>query len=418
MQLYPVLNKQHPLKQASKALASKALVVVLPLFVLASCGGGGDSTGGGGATFKEFSQSSTQIANVASIMNDGYAQLNTSVAALNASVIDYCADAASIADAAKRTAAQDAFKVAMNDVQHSLLHGVGIFAFGPAAHQERGMEVLYSWPTINNCEIDRNLAQNKTALNLALNQKGVDALEYLLFVEEDAGHSCPMGATPVTDLATFKALPPADQQALRCAYMLPVAADAVVTAQRLADDWNPAIGNYVETMTSNPNIQSTMNDITDVMYYLREDFREFKLDSPLGGGLTNTKPVSCDLGTLCPQDVESPTALVSKENLRANILSFQQLYWGGSDRTAVGFDDWLSEVQGDSVLAGRMDVEIQAILTALDAIDGTWFDAINNDNNDANAVLDAVDVVSDSLRFDMLPALALSVPTAKASDTD
>lgn len=405
---------RHPVYTGKRPFELRQLLILLPLFVIASCGGGGGDTPPPPTTpTTGFSKSAELIGNAAGIMRDSAAQLDTRVAALDTSVIAYCdtVTVGSAGDATKRTEAQDAFKAAMNDLQRSSMH-----ALGPALADDR-MKQLYSWPTTSHCGIDQKLAVNDMALNLAVNRRGMDALEYLLFVEPNAGHACPAGAQPIVELTAFNALSNADRQARRCAFMLPVAADAAASAQTLADAWDPAMGNYVATMTGTTNAQQTLNEVTDAMYFFREVVREFKLDRPLNGLLTN-RPPSCGSGNLCPQDVESFFARISKGNIRSNVLAFQELYWGGSSTAAVGFDDWLREAQGNSVLADRLDTEIQTVLTGLDDMSGTLFDTISSDPNPVNALLAATHVVSQTLRHDMFPALGLKVPQGLVSDTD
>jgi predicted lipoprotein len=413
MRVHSVFNKKAVFNKKISVGLRRALIV-LPLFVIASCGGGSGDTPVPTSTSVEFSQSAKLIANAANIMQGGYAQLATSTAALESSVGAYCATVTggNVGGATERTAAQAAFKTAMGDVQRSSLH-----LLGPALTGNQMLQ-LYSWPTTDHCRIDQKLAENKPALNTAVNQRGMDALEYLLFVAPDASHVCPDGALPVQALADFNALSAADKQARRCAFMQPVVTDVVASANILANAWDVNLGNYVGTMIATTNVSTTLNEVTDAMYFFREKLREFKLDRPLGGNLTNTTP-SCGLGNLCPADVESPYARISIENIRANALAFQTLYLGGVDATAIGFDDWLREV-GKGTLADRLNTEITTVLTRIDEMGtATLFDTINGGNTiPANALLDAVMVVSKTLRDNTLPALGLSVPQGLASDTD
>ncbi len=397
-------NRKNPvsLRQPLQAL------LLLPLFVVASCGGGGDGGTTTTNTSTEFTKSAELIASSADIMKEGFDRLNISVVALNTSVKAYCT---SPVDTTKRTAAQAAFKTAMSDLQHSMQHQLG-----PALDND-AMLKLYSWPTSSTCGIDQDLAKNDTALNVAVNKRGIDALEYLLFVAPATGHSCPAGAEPVAELAAFNALSENDREASRCAFMLPLAADVAVSAQALVTAW----GTHVDTMKATTNVKTTLNEITDAMYFLREDLRGFKLDRPLGGEMTQTQPSCGVIGSgICQADLESPHARVTKENIRTNVLAFKQLYFGGDGGAAsVGFDDWLREV-GKADVADRMSAEIEIVLTKLNAINGSLFDAISSggDINAVNALLAAVDVVSETLRIDMLPALGLNVPAGLASDTD
>jgi hypothetical protein len=155
------------------------------------------------------------------------------------------------------------------------------------------------------------------------------------------------------------------------------------------------------------------------MFYFEEVVKENKLDAPLGGGITNTTP-SCGAGQPCPQDVESPHARISKENLIANMLSFQTLYYGGEvgDSAAKGFDDWL-QAKDKTVLSKNFGDDIQAVIDGLKGIDGALFDAVNNDIDSINALVQGpLQDVSKALRFEVMPALGLSLPKGSESDTD
>lgn len=425
MYTYPVFNKKRPFKKLSRAL------IVLPFFVIAACGGSDDDETPPPSGDTEFSQSTVLVANVAEIMRAGYADLNTSVSALNTSVIAYCNTVTDtdVGNSALHTTAQTAFNAAMSDVQHSIMHGFGTQGQGPALSISRGMQVLYSWPLTNSCQIDTRLADDNPLANVATaaaNLRGMDALEYLLYSSPGDSHSCSTSTAP---LNAFNALPDAQKQLRRCNYMKNVAADAVVTAETLADAWDPAIGNYVATMTATTNVKTTLNKVTDAMYYLREDLREFKLGRPLNGNV-GARPTSCDNtigGNVCPQDVESfyapnSGARISSDNIRANVLSFRQLYRGGDDGTAsVGFDDWLVEV-GKPDVATQFTAEIEDVLSKLDVIDATGvslYAAIGgSDVGSVNNLLTAVDIASQTLRNDVIPAMGLSIPAGLVSDTD
>ncbi len=397
---------------------STGMVFLLALMTLtlASCGGGSDggNTPGNGNDDPDNGSSFNQsqlISNVASIMRTDYAKLGSSVTTLNISIDQYCSDLNHADVQARRTTAQSDFKVVMDNIQHSLLQRMG-----PALIEDRLLQ-LYSWPLSGPCAIDKKLAANELQLNLAANRRGIDAIEYLLFVDPAADHSCPTGAQPISELAAFNGLSTADKQSRRCGFMKNVIADASVSATVLADAWDTSKGNYTATMTSNNNTKEVLNLVTDGMYYLRDVSRKEKLDGPLGGIRTQVTP-SCGEGTLCPQDVESPHARISKENLLANALAFQTLYHGGTDATAqLGFDDWLvAEDKAD--LATSFTNDIQAVIDGFSRINGSLFDAVTSQTTELNALLDLFQKVSQDLRESVIPALGLKVPAAQASDTD
>jgi len=384
----------------------------LPMLAfLVSCGGS-DSTGGGNGGGTAFTQQAALVTNIATIMDAGFAQLNGSVATAKTSVGLYCdsVTGVSVGDAALRTAAQSDFNAAMLDLQHSVMHSLG-----PAKADNQLLQ-LYSWPTTSTCAIDTELAAGNTALVNSVNRRGMDALEYLLFVAPSDNHKC---STSTAQLDAFNVLDGADKQVLRCAFMLNVVDDAAASANVLANAWDASQGNYIATMKTDPNPTAVLNTVTDAMFYFEEILKEFKLDAPLGGGLTNTAP-SCGPGTPCPEDVESSYARISKENLLANMLAFQQLYLGGTpaQTTAIGFDDWL-KADGNDVMADKFATDIQRVIDALNAMSDSLFDTITGDIATVNSLLQGpVQDVSKALRFDVMPELALNLPAGSASDTD
>ncbi|MEM7292250.1 MAG: imelysin family protein, partial [Pseudomonadota bacterium] len=327
-----------------------------------------------------------------------------------------------------RAQAQNDFKTVMTTLQNTLMYGGwsdggGSYGIGPVSEEFR-LTQLYSWPLTSRCNIDLNLANNDPALKVAVNQRGLDALEHLLFVETDANHVCPDNFPIVhPQLNDFNALDAGEKESRRCAAMLTISADALSSAAALDSGWAADQGNFAATMAGSTNPGETLNHITDGMFYFEKLIKEDKLDKPTGGLITNNPP-SCGIGQPCPDDVESPTARVSKENLIENMRAFQKLYLGGSSDPAaqLGFDDWLIE-EGESALAASFSADIQSVIDALEAINGSLYDTIVNDIDTVNNLLSGntsapVKAVSDALRFEVMPALGLTLPQGSASDTD
>lgn len=411
-------------KGMTKQIFAGSRLGVLALLVagIASCGG--DSAPSSEGDTSNFTGHDALIVNVANIMDDGFTQLATSTAALQTSIVTYCASVVggaggSAGDTAMHTAARNVFKTAMSNVQHSLVHGVG-----PALHNTQGTKAIYSWPRTSTCRIDHKQAENNAAVGLDITIRGMDALEYLLFIEPAADHSCP--DTDVDpDLVTYNALDANVKQRRRCDYMINVIADVIVTADVLAAKWDGIPpDNYVATMTGTSSVTDTLNDVTDAMYYLASVVKDNKLDQPLGGEDTQTAP-SCGLNVPCPEDVESPHALISLDNIRLNTVAFQTLFFGGvvADKTNnVGFDDWLEAEDGNRIIANKMDADLLLLLASIDALEtahGSLFHAINTDINAVNAMFDGpFQDVTRSFRDDVIPTLDLQLPQGSASDTD
>ena len=378
------------------------ILMLFSIFTLVACGGGsGSKSDGGNGVGGGTPQQKKLVADVANIMKASFAKLNGSTVLLDARVVAYCDALGANDEQSKRVAAQEAFKAAMNDLQRSLLHSVG-----PSLDEDRMLQ-LYSWPLSSPCKIDAKLANNVSTLNSAVDRRGMDALEYLLFVEPTNNHSCP---STTAALDAFNGLSVVDKQARRCEFMMPVAADVKASAKILANAWDDSKGNYASTLTGSSNAKVTLNKVTDAMFYFEEILKENKFDAPLGGAVTNAIS-SCGIGNLCPQAVESPHARISKENIHANMLALQALY-------KAGFDDWL-KAEGKDALAKSFGDDIQAVIDGTNSINGDFYGAISNDTVSMNNLLNGpVQDVSNALRFNVMPALVLKLPEGSASDTD
>jgi len=410
------------------------LLLAISLGLLGACGGGG---GGGSSTntptdtntdtptdnntdtstndnpsdanqnTNAFDQRSL-IANLAGVMRDDFLLLNASVSALKQKADAYCAGLGNANESTLRQEAQNSFKSTMQPLQT-----VAMYSLGPSL-EEDSFRQLYSWPLTSSCSVDTQLAINSTDLNTQVFRRGLDIVEYLLFVEPSANHTC---ENTNADLDQFNLLSSTEKQQRRCAFMQAVVDDVASNAQTLADAWDVDKGNYAATLTTSSDSTATLNQITDAMFYFEEVVKENKLDAPLGGSQTNTPP-SCGAGALCPADVESPYARISKENMLVNVKAFQKLFQGGSDKAGVGFDDWLI-AEGEAELANTMASDIQRIINDLETSDGSFYDALSTDANAWNALLlGPVQTVSNQLRFLFMPALGLQLPATSASDTD
>ncbi|PID61354.1 MAG: hypothetical protein CSB44_07480 [Gammaproteobacteria bacterium] len=396
---------------------------ILSVLLLAACGGsdsndtaagntdGSGSAGGNGdATIQ-----AGILESVAQNLPARYAEMSSRVADLQTAIGGYCESAERVSNhAAVIAPAQSAFAEAMETVQQNLL-----FQFGPALVDDR-MAQLYSWPLSSSCQIDQKLAENETALSASVDRRGLDALGYLLHVAPDDGHSCDDGSeTSNPQLAAFDALSADDRQARRCEYMQAVAADASDSARILADAWSVDGGNYGAELVQAGQANANLNAISDALFYLEEVVKENKLDAPLGGGVTNTAP-SCGLGQLCPDDVEAPWSRLSKSYVVDNLKGFGILFRGGSEdpATAIGFDDWLADVD-EAALAERMLDDVDDAIARLEAIDDSLYDAIGNQTTQVNEVLQGpVQNLGQTLKTEFVRALGLDLPAGSASDTD
>ncbi len=409
--------------QASKI--SKSIIIMLFSLGLASCGGGsgGDSggdSGNGNSSDLTSLELSELLSNVADIAYQGYIDLDTSSNILKTKISEYCADNT---NSAKRIAAQNAFKDAMDDLQKAVIYAAKNQGLEPGLDVEKGMEVIYSWPLTNTCKVDKDLASNTYTLSSAQNARGMDIVEYLLFVDTDGNSSCDPNKLDNNDKA-FNELSPSEKTARRCQYMDSLMTDITKNTKFIKDTWDPDIGNYLGTLKASSNPVVSLNLVTDGMYYIADVGKEDKLAQPMGSGRANTTP-SCGSGNACPEDVESVYARISLDNLISNVTSFQKLYYGGDPAkkaSNIGFDDWLI-ARGEEATATATATNIDDVLNGLNSLKtnkGTLYDAVANDTDKEleNFFDGPYQSLTRGFRDDVLPKLGLRPPQSSLADTD
>lgn len=439
--------------------AFKGVFAALATITLTACGGGGggggsdstspetrtgnscfsnvestvvlaDPVNNGNGTELTAQQQADLIANLADLAYGGYSNLQTSTRDLQTQIQNYCATSTSRADNALRTAAQDSFKTAMNDLQTVLLYayktqepGQGL---APALREENDIKLLYSWPSTSRCSVDKRIYQNSSP-GLSERRKGLDAIDYVLFVEPASNGVCvyeDLDSSQKDQYDQFAALTTDEKTLRRCDYMEDIMTEVVAIADGIKSDWDPADGDYLNTMKNNANPDGILNTVTDAMYYVEDIVKDDKLLAPLGTGRQNATPPSCGEGNLCPEDVESPTAKLSLDYVIANINSFESLYYGGAPadkESNFGFDDWLI-TKGEVELAERTADQINAVKSGLESLktdSGSLFNAIESCNKDLETFYDETyQPFARGFRDNFLVRLGLDRPQASQSDTD
>lgn len=342
------------------------------------------------------------------------AALETAIAAWNASGSEADHDGAKVA-----------WRAAFESWQRTELHQLGPAGMNNAV--PGGMDLrdeIYSWPLVNRCRVDQETTETAYASKEALaaeavNVRGLAAIEYLLFAE-GTGNACAVNASLNTSGA-WTALGDEGVRSRRRAYAETASALVHDAAERLVTAWEPSGGDFVgalKTAGSGGSLftssQTALNAISDALLYFESAVKDMKLATP--GGLSTECAV-----TTCPDRLESPIARVSKEGLVANIRAFRELFEGGPDTGAFGFDDLLTEA-GAEALAAQIHADLDAAEAAAVAVPGTFEEALapgNTSGRDAFiAVHTAVKKVTDELKTEFLTVLDLSLPQRLESDND
>lgn len=317
-----------------------------------------------------------------------------------------------------RAAAQDAWSSAMGTWQRLELIQVGpAGAMGVAVGGEDLRDEIYSWPLVNPCRVDQEIVEQAYTDAAAfaaepVNVRGLDALEYLLFVDGTDNACAPnSGINTSGDWAAI------DADALnsrRAAYAATLAELLTATATDLRGRWSDAAFGGELTLAVADTFrtrQDALNALSDAMFYLDKEVKDMKLAVPTG--LTDCAEATC------PDAVESPWSGRSLDNVRDNIAGFAMLYHGGAadDPNAVGFHDLLEAV-GAADLAEGMDVSIGDIVMWTDDLDGTMVELIATDNASVIEVHDRIKTLTDLLKTQFVGVLDLELPDRAAGDND
>jgi uncharacterized protein len=408
-----------------------ALLPVLAFACLLGCkGGGGGGAGGntGTAGTTGTGGSVTEDGAVAFSRADLLAAFGTCAAAgahdfrepalaLEAAVVAWQA----AADDATRAAARDAFRVAMDRWQVMEMMQFGPTAPGTALGGQDFRDNIYSWPRVSRCLVEEEIVARtyespQFSTVLLTNRRGLGALEYLLFYE---GSDTACGSTSPA-VAGWMALSTTERDARKRAYAVAAAHDVAVRAAGLDTAWDPAAGNFAQTMrtagTGNsvyPSTQDALNAVSNAVFYIETEVKDMKLAKPLGLDM-----MACT-NEICPELRESLFAERSKANLIPNVEGLRRLIEGcGPDYSGLGFDDLLVAV-GAGAQAELLRTRAAAIRPTIDAIEEADLDqALMQDKPSVRAVYDAVKGVTDILKVDFVTILDLELPEGVGGDVD
>ncbi|HJL19968.1 MAG TPA: imelysin family protein [Sandaracinaceae bacterium LLY-WYZ-13_1] len=407
-----------PRRRAPRVLAALGV-----LMLLASCDGG-DGGGDGGVDTLAGRKREILGAVGENVVLPTLREAVTAADALESAAQAHAADPSE----ANRMAAQAAFTDAMAVWQRAELMQLGPAGMGGAEGAVAGgmdlRDEIYSWDATSTCRIDQETVEDAHAdpeafASEVVNVRGLDALEYLLFVESPE-NTC-TALSPINEEGTWDALSEDAIRQRRATYAHTVAVLVAQQAARLLDAWEPSGGGFVgELRTAGDgselfsSAQQGLNDLAGAMLYLDTQTRDMKLAVPAG--------ISADCTSeTCVDDLEAPFSGTSKDHVLANLRAFQALYLGGPPETeALGIDDLLVDV-GSEMLATQLAEAIAAAITAVEAIDGTLRAAIEAGDPDG-AVMDAYAAIGEAQRLfkvDVVTALDIE-PTGfgRVGDND
>ena len=380
--------------------------------------GTGTGVGTGASTGTMMNQPFTKAALLEAVADctiDRYRDFQTHAQSLRDASSAYAANRSEANAAANR----DAWIAAMASWEEA-----EVFRYGPAARvPEPGAQDLrdhiYAWPLVSRCKIEEQIVSQAHATpgfpQTLINGRSMTAFEYLLFYG-GTDNACSQFSEINAD-GTWAALS-ADALAQRKAeYAAAVASDVLARANTLVQAWEPAGGNFRDQVAlagagsaTYPLDQDALNAVSDAMFYVEKELKDFKLGKPLG-------LIECPTPT-CPQAVESPYARISTAHMGANLAGFRRLFQGcESFGTGLGFDDWLRAV-GAGDLADRMLDALAGAQAAVDALSPPMEEAIVSDPAKVMVVHAAVKKLTDLLKTEFITVLNLELPKSAQGDND
>lgn len=327
-----------------------------------------------------------------------------------------------IEDDATLVSARQAFVTAMLAFQRAEM-----FRIGPAARamDPGGQDLrdwIYSFPTQNRCQVDRNVVSEVYASafsSVLFNARGLLALEYLLF-KRDTTNAC----TAIIDInvkGTWAALSQSQLNARRDAYARVLADDIADRAQQLVDAWAEDGENFMDQVLKAGDGSSTfatqqaaLNAFSHALFYVEREVKDYKLGLPLG---MNADCIP-STATGCAHLAELPYSGLSGPSVAENLTAFRLLFEGcGENYAGFGFDDWLREAdQGD--LADRMLTNLAAAQQEVAALPRLLEDAFYDAPAEARAVHTAIKGITDLLKTEFVSVLNLELPMTAEGDND
>lgn len=338
--------------------------------------------------------------------------------ALEVATAAYAADPS----ADNRAAAQAAWRDAAASWQQAELMQVGPAGMsGTGCGVVGAMELrdeIYSWNLTSTCRIDQETvadAHADTALLDAelVNVRGLDAMEYLLFVETD-DNTC--GAlSPINDEGTWEA-ERANIGQRRATYAHTAAQLVLEEARGLRDAWEPSGGDFLADWrgagtdgSAYDSSQRALDDLATAMLYLDTATRDMKVGDPAG--------ITC-MDASCIDSLETPWANHDKQAILANLDAFGRLFHGESpDAMGLGIDDLLLAVGADTLVAD-LSAALAAAVTAVEAIPGTLREAIEADAPEITTAYDALGTAQRLFKVDVVTALDIDVQSCTPGDND
>jgi predicted lipoprotein len=341
------------------------------------------------------------------------------------SLASYCDAVGTTGEAAALDAVKTGWLAVMDAVQKTEMH-----VLGPALRNDEALQKRihsYSTGTLASCALDQAVIESAGATfdvsSRAFNQRGMSAVEYLLF-NSDLNHSC---SSQVAATADWNNLNENDRKTQRCELAQKLANDITDASSDIYTQWVEGDNSYRAEFLLEEKLGENFQLITDGMFYLETFTKSQKLRLPLG------LDDSCSSVT-CPNLVESPYSESSLLNIETNTNEFLRIFNGGD---GVGFDDLINaeeyaeitlrfQSQLNDVSAKIKEISTplvdQVALVEADATEQVCINAFANPDQDSDisacSLAGLLKRVTDDLKIEFVTIVGVALPGRVQSDND
>ncbi len=228
---------------------------------------------------------------------------------------------------------------------------------------------LFNWPTsagtIENNTLKETIDET-IVMNLGSGSKGLNGIEYLLF-----------NANNETVLSQFTTI---ENRGL---YLELIAKELQSNAQNVYDKWRPEGENYVQTLVNSEatSIKGSFNMIYNGMFNLLDNAKVTKIGKP--AGLEKTKTTNTKL-------LQAPYSKYSKEMILANLNAIENLFF---NTNGLNIADFVYSKTKETTLSDEFKSKLNTCRAKVNAIDGTFYSAINEEKDAMENLHDAIEAL-------------------------
>ncbi|AWA31288.1 imelysin [Flavobacterium magnum] len=259
------------------------------------------------------------------------------------------------------------------------------FLYGPVGIEEVVDPAIDSWPVdVASIEVIKNNPNPITASSLADNDdaRGFHTIEYFIW-----GINSNKTAAEIT--------------AREIEFLRAAADDLQQNTQKLYDAWKAGGGNYVANFSNAgglgsiyPSQKAALDEIVQGLAGIATEVATGKIEEPLNG----------NAGTAKPEAEESRFSNNSKLDFANNIRSIENIYLGDyNGATGKGLTDIVKFA--NPTLDTNIQAKITAAITAINAIPGTFTDAISNNRTAVQNAQTKVNELKTLLESQLLPLI-------------